>query len=72
VKTDLEEVEMAAKVGSWRAVALEGRLAYHNHDKADQGCQREQHRREDTRKTPDFAHACIVDRCSDGVSWKVA
>lgn len=56
--TDLEEVEIAPKLATWCVIALEGSLAYHNNDEAYQRCEREQHRREDTRKTPDFAHLC--------------
>ena len=52
----LYEIEITAERGAGCIVAFERCLADHDDSKADERCEREQHRREDTRETSDFAH----------------
>jgi hypothetical protein len=67
VGTNLEEVQIASEsCGGW-VVVLHRHLTDHDNDDADERRERQQHRRENTRESPDFAHGCGCVLCGSQV-----
>lgn len=67
VVAHLEEVEVASKLCCGWLVVSHAVLPDHDDDDANERCERQQHRRENTRKSSDFAHVCGCVVCCGGV-----